>query len=102
MTAVWVSIAALCVVTAAFKVAGPLVLGGRALPRRVMAVIALLASSILAALVVVETFSDEKSLVLDARALGVAAAALALALRASLLVAVVLAAAVAAGARALF
>jgi len=100
MTAIWVTIGALTVVTAAFKTAGPLILGGRALPAPIMAIIALLASSILAALVVVETFSEGKDLQLDARALGVGAATVALAFRASFTVAVILSASVAAGARA--
>ena len=55
--------------------------------------------ALLAALVMVETFSDGKTLVLDARAGGMAAAAIALALRASLPVTVIVAAAVAAGLR---
>jgi branched-subunit amino acid transport protein len=101
VTAVWVTIAALTVVTVAFKTAGPLILGGRRLPPAVMAVIGLLASSILAALVVVETLSDGRSLELDARALGVGFAAVALAFRVPLTVAVIGAAVVAAGARAL-
>jgi hypothetical protein len=102
MTAVWITTAALALISASFKMVGPLVLGGRPLPRFAMSIIALLASSILAALVVVETFSDGRALALDARAAGVAVAAAALALRASLLVAVVAAAATAAGTRALF
>lgn len=102
MTAVWITTAALTVITIAFKVAGPLALGGRTLAAPFMAVIALLASSILAALVVVETLSDGRSLTLDARALGVGVAGVALAMRASLTIAVVAAAVTAAGARALF
>jgi hypothetical protein len=51
---------------------------------------------------VVETFGKGQSLTLDARALGVAFAAVALAFRAPPIVAVVAAAAVTAGARALF
>jgi hypothetical protein len=51
--------------------------------------------------VVVETFSSEKALVLDERALGLGAAGVSLAWRDSPLLAVTLAAAVTAGARAL-
>jgi hypothetical protein len=52
----------------------------------------LLAPSLLAALVVTQTFADGRRLVLDARAAGVAAAAVAIASRAPLLVVVVVAA----------
>jgi branched-subunit amino acid transport protein len=99
MSATWVTIAGLTVVTAAIKAAGPVSLGGRDLPEWAMDVIALLAPALLAALVMVETFSDGKTLVLDARAGGMAAAAFALALRASLPVTVIVAAAAAAGLR---
>src|SRR3712207_8979066 len=52
-----------------------------------------LAPALLAALVVSETFGDDRHLVLDERTVGVAVAAVALALRAPVLVAVALAAA---------
>jgi hypothetical protein len=96
---VWITIAALALATAALKLAGPLVLGGRPLPRGAMSVIELLASALLAALLVVETFGKGRSLTLDARAIGVAFAVIALALRAPVLVAVFGAAVVAAIAR---
>jgi branched-subunit amino acid transport protein len=99
VTAVWTTIAGLTVVTAAIKAAGPVALGGRELPEWAMSVITLLAPALLAALVMVETFGHDRSLVLDSRAAGVAAAAVALSLRASLPVAVVVAAVVAAGLR---
>ena len=99
MTAVWVTIAALAFATAALKLAGPLALGGRPLPANAMGVIELLASALLAALVVVETFGNGRSLVLDARVLGVAFAAVALRLRAPMIVVVLGAAAVTALAR---
>jgi branched chain amino acid efflux pump len=101
VTAVWVTIAALALATAALKLAGPLLLGGRPLPARAMSVVELLASALLAALVVVETFGKGRSLTLDARALGAAFAAIALARRAPLTVVVIGAAAVAALARAI-
>jgi uncharacterized membrane protein len=100
LTAVWITIASLAFATAALKLAGPLLLGGRELPPRAMRVIELLASALLAALVVVETFGKDRSLTLDARALGVTFAAVALARRVPMTVAVVGAAAVAALARA--
>ena len=96
MIAVWATIASLALATAGLKLAGPLLLGGRPLPAGAMRIFALLASSLLSALVVVETFSKGRSLMLDARALGVAFAAIALARRAPMTVAVLGAAAVAA------
>ena len=101
MTAIWVTIVALALATAALKVFGPLALGGRSLPAGVFAVIELLASALLAALVVVETFGHGRSLTVDARALGVAFAAVAILKRAPVTVAVVGAAVVAALARAI-
>lgn len=101
MTGVWVAIAVLALATAAMKLVGPVLLGGRVLPAGAMSVIELLAAALLAALVVVETFGKGRSLTLDARALGVAFAAIALARRASMTVAVLGAALVAAIARAI-
>jgi branched-subunit amino acid transport protein len=72
----------------AIKAAGPILAGGRELPPRVNAVIALLTPALLAALVVTETFGEDGHLVLDERALGVGVAAVALALRAPVLLAV--------------
>lgn len=100
MTGIWLTIVALALATAALKLAGPLMLGGRALPPRAVGVVELLASALLAALVVVETFGRGRSLTLDARALGVAFAGVVLLRRGSLSVAVLGAAVVAALARA--
>ena len=99
MSALWVAIVAVTLASAAIKAAGPIMVGGRELPPRVNAVIALLAPALLAALVVTETFGDDGHMVLDARALGVGVAAVALALRAPMLLAVALAALVTALAR---
>ncbi|HTU85834.1 MAG TPA: AzlD domain-containing protein [Solirubrobacteraceae bacterium] len=96
MTAVWVTVGALAFATAALKLVGPLALGGRPLPPRAMSVVELLAASLLAALVVVETFGQGRSLVLDERVPGVAFAAIALRLRAPVVVVVLGTAAVAA------
>jgi uncharacterized membrane protein len=100
MTSAWVTVGALVVATAAIKAAGPVALGGRPLPPRLTAVVALLAPAILAALVVTETFSSGSALVLDERAAGLLAAAVAISLRASLPVVVIAAAVAAAVARA--
>jgi hypothetical protein len=99
VSALWVAIVAVTLASAAIKAAGPILVGGRELPPRANAVIALLAPALLAALVVTETFGDDGHLVLDEKALGVGVAALALALRAPVLLAVALAALVTALAR---
>ena len=92
MTALWVTIVAVALASAAIKAAGPVLVGGRELPPRAVAVIALLAPALLSALVITETFGEDGHLVLDERAVGVAVAAAALALRAPVLLAVALAA----------
>jgi hypothetical protein len=96
---IWVLIAVLAVGTLAAKTLGPLVAGGRELPRPVAGVVALLAPALLAALVVIGAFSTGRDLVLDARVLGLAAALVALLARAPLVVVLVVAAAVTALAR---
>jgi branched-subunit amino acid transport protein len=88
VTAVWTSIIVLAVVNFVIKAAGPVLLGGRELPRPVLDVIALLAPAILAALVVVGTFSEDSSLRLDAQAAGVAVAGVAFLLRVPMLAAI--------------
>jgi branched chain amino acid efflux pump len=101
VSGLWVMIVALAVATAVLKLLGPLLLGGRPMPAAALGIIELLASALLAALVVVETFGNGRSLTLDARALGVTFTAVAVARRAPMMVAVVGAAAVTALARAL-
>ncbi len=102
MTSVWVVIAVLALSTAALKLAGPLALGGRPLRAGALQVVELLASALLAALVVVETFGKGRSLTLDARVVGAAFAAIAVTRRAPMIVVVIGAAAVTAVARLLF
>lgn len=101
MTEVWTTIGILAVVGAAIKATGPVLVGGRELPGWAEGVIGLLAPALLTALVTVDTFASERSLVVDARAAGLVAAIVAIALRAPLLVVVVGAAAVTAAVRAL-
>lgn len=101
MTAAWIVVAAVGAATVAIKAAGPLLLGGRPLPPRVLGIVRLLAPALLAALVVTQTVVSADRLVMDARLIGVAVAAGALVLRAPLLVVVVLAAASTALVRAL-
>ena len=92
MTTLWVTIAAVAIVNAAIKAAGPMLVGGRDLPPRIVSVIALLAPALLTALVITETFSEDRHYVLYEKALGVTVAGIALALRAPVLLAVALAA----------
>ena len=100
MTTLWVAIVAVALANAAIKAAGPLLVGDRDLPPRVVAVIALLAPALLAALVVTETFGEGRHLVIDERTIGVAVAGLVLALRGPVLIVVALAAVATALARA--
>lgn len=98
----WALVGLLIVSTALIRASGPVLLGGRELPARASAVIALVAPALLAALVVTETFRGTGSeLIVDERALGVAAAGVALAFRGSIIVAAAVAMAVTAGARAI-
>jgi hypothetical protein len=99
MSRVWTLVVVVGACTVAFKALGPVILGGRELPARIQGVVALLAPTLLAALVVVATFGSGRSLALDARAAGMAAAAAAVALRAPILAVVSVAALVAALAR---
>jgi branched-subunit amino acid transport protein len=101
MTEVWITIAGLFAATVAIKASGPLIVGGRELPPAAYAVIGLLAPALLTALILTDTFAREQDLTVDARAGGLACAAVAVALRAPLLVTVLVAAAGAAGLRAL-
>jgi branched chain amino acid efflux pump len=99
---VWLVVGAVGLGTVAMKAAGPVLLGGRALPPRLLGVVALLAPALLAALVVTQVFAGDRRLVVDERLIGVLAAVVALRLRAGLLVVVVVAAATTAVARILF
>lgn len=90
MTALWTSIAVVAVASFAIKAAGPVLLGGRELPRPMLDVISLLASAILAALVVVGTFSEDGRLSVDAQTAGVAVAGAAFVLRVPMLAAIAL------------
>ena len=100
MSRIWLVVLAVGLATVAIKAAGPVLLGGRALPPRAAGVIALLAPALLAALVAINTFADGRALTVDARLAGVAVAGVAIWRRAPLLLVVVLAAAVTALVRA--
>ena len=92
MTAAWLVVLVVGLATMAIKAAGPVLLGGRELPPRALAVVRLLAPALLAALVVTQTGAAGEALVLDARLVGVGVALVALLFRAPLLLVVILAA----------
>lgn len=89
-----ITIIGLAAGTYLLKSAAPLLLGGRRLPGSIERLADLLPVALLAALVVVSTFTHGRSLAVDARAGGLAAAAFALVLRAPFVVVVLVAAAV--------
>lgn len=90
MTAIWVSIGIVAVLNFTIKASGPVLLGGRELPDKLLRIIALLAPAILTALVVVGTLSDEDRLKVDAQTIGVAVAGASMAARVPSLAAVAL------------
>ena len=79
--------------TIALKGLGPVLLGSRPLPPRVDALVAMLAPTLLAALVVTQTVGDGDGVAADPRIVGVGVALVAIALRAPLVVVVLVAAA---------
>jgi len=99
MSDAWLIVAVVGIGTMLIKASGPVLLGGRVLPARASAVVALLAPALLAALVVSASVSSGSQLVADARLVGVGAAGVLIALRAPILVVVIVAAAAAALAR---
>jgi branched chain amino acid efflux pump len=92
----WLVIAVVGAVTILFKASGPVLLGDRELPPRVLALVEVLAPAMLAALVVTQTVGGDRELVLDERLAGIAAGAVAVTLRAPLIVVMTVAAATAA------
>lgn len=99
MSVTWAVAVAVGIGTIAIKGAGPLLLGGRELPPRLMILLRLLAPAVLAAVVATQVFVSGQRLVLDERAAGLAVAFVALALRVPTLAVVILAAAATAIAR---
>jgi hypothetical protein len=89
---VWLTVLLLGIGSAALKGAGPVLLGGRTLPPRVMGMVRVLAPAMLAALVATQAAVDGRELVADARLAGLAVAFVALLLRAPTLLVVGLAA----------
>jgi branched-subunit amino acid transport protein len=96
VSTVWLVVLVVGAATVLLKAAGPVFLGGRALPPRALALVEVLAPAMLAALVVTQTVGGDEELVLDERVAGLAVAAAAILLRAPLLAVMTLAAATAA------
>ena len=90
----WIVFGVLVVAGLVIKGAGPFAMGGRELPPLLARLVAVLPPAVLAALVLTQTFSDERALVLDARAAGLVAAVVAIALRAPVLLVLFVAAGV--------
>lgn len=90
----WTLIVALAVGAYGFKVLGLVVLGGRTMPAVIERCLYLIPAAVISALIVKDTFSIERQLVLDARAAGIAVATLAAWRRLPLIVVIVLGAAV--------
>ena len=100
MSTAWITIILLTIGSVAIKAAGPVALGGRTLPDSMSGVVARLAPSLLAALVVVDTFGGpDRTLAVDESAVGLLAAAGALALRLPIVAVVGIAAVVTAALR---
>jgi branched-subunit amino acid transport protein len=100
VSAAWTAVLVVGLATVALKAAGPVLAGGRELPRGSAQVVDLLAPALLAALVATQAFASRESLVLDERGAGLVAAGVAILLKAPLLVVVLAAAATAATLRA--
>ncbi len=90
----WTLVLVLSAGAFAFKAVGFFLLAGRRLPARVERCLALIPAAVVAALVVKDTFSSGRTLVLDARALGVGTAVVLVHRRVPFVVVVVAAAAV--------
>ncbi len=91
MSETWIVVLAVGAATVLLKAAGPVFLGRRVLPPRVLALVDVLAPAMLAALVVTQAVGGDEELVFDERLVGIGTGAAALALRAPLLVVIVVA-----------
>lgn len=98
----WAAVIGLGAAAYALKAIGPVIIGGRHVPEDVIEILGLIAVPVLAALIIVQTFSVAGHLVIDARVPAMAVAAVLVWRRAPFLVVVLAAAATAALLRALF
>jgi branched-subunit amino acid transport protein len=92
MSVDWTVVLLVGVFTIAFKAAGPVLLGGRTLPPRIVDAFELLAPALFAALIVTQAVGGDEEIVLDSRLVGVGAGLVAILLRAPLIVVIVVAA----------
>jgi branched-subunit amino acid transport protein len=92
MSATWTVVLLVGLFTVAFKAAGPVLLGGRELPARMLEGFELLGPALLAALVVTQAVGGNEEIVLDDRLVGLGAGAVAIYFRAPLIVVIVVAA----------
>lgn len=88
-TELWILISVLSVVAYALKAVGFVVVGGRTMPQVIDRCLSLIPASLLAALVVKDTFTVANDLVVDARAAGLVVAALTVWRRAPFIIVVV-------------
>lgn len=88
-TELWILIGVLSVVAYALKAVGFVIVGGRTMPQVIDRCLSLIPASLLAALVVKDTFTVANDLVVDARAAGLVVAALTVWRRAPFIVVVV-------------
>jgi branched-subunit amino acid transport protein len=101
MSTTWIVVLGAGAGTLVLKGLAPAILGGRALPAPLVGAMALLGPTLLAALIVTNTFATGRELVVDPRAAGLGAALVAVLLRAPVLVVILVAAVTAGGLRAL-
>ena len=92
MTGIWLTVLLVGAVSMALKSAGPVILGGRELPGKFKQVVALMAPTLLAALIATQIFASGSHLTFDARVVGLGVGAAAIMLRVPTLLVVVLAA----------
>ncbi len=94
MSTAWVVIVVVGAASIVFKAAGPVFLGRRELPRRMVSVVSLIGPVMLTALVVTQTIGGDQQIVIDARLPGVVAAGVVVRRGAPVAVAMLVAAAV--------
>lgn len=92
MTGVWLIVLLVGAVSTCLKAAGPVALGGRTLPPGAQRVVALMAPTLLAALIATQVFSKGHALTFDTRLVGMGVGILGILLKFPVLLIVVLAA----------
>lgn len=93
MADTWLVVIVVGAATMALKAAGPVAIGGRELPARLLGMVAALAPALLAALVATQVLDGDRRIVVDERFAGLLVAAALLALRVPILGVIIAAAA---------